>query len=222
MKGQSNMAVVGEGSVALSLCCFNQKRQRVEIHRNRRGWWSPNFVIPERSKLCLFALLRHVYEDEPHTALDTRRVLAADRRMSPGRSAVDKWIMFLHSSALSPDDFPTVEISFVRSLDGSRTRTHGQGRAHRPASHPPPLHATPHDYAVCAYYNDSHRLNSSGRRSARTGKRGSPALRAVFEEPKTVFGRFRPVLVTPYVHNNNRYKLGSGRLYSYLYVPSVK
>lgn len=164
--------------MALSLCCFNRKRQRVEIHRNRlfrnrRGWRSPNLVISERSKL--FALLRHVYkEDGPHTALDPRRVLAADRRMSPGRSAVDKWIMFLHSGALSPDDFPTVEISFVRSLDGSRTRTRGQGRAHRPASHPPPLHATPHDYAVCAYYNDSHRLNSSGRRSARTGKRGSP------------------------------------------------
>lgn len=54
MKGQSNMAVVGEGSVALSLCCFNQKRQRVEIHR---GWWSPNFVIPERSKFCPVRLI---------------------------------------------------------------------------------------------------------------------------------------------------------------------
>lgn len=121
----------------------------------------------------------------------TRRILAADRRMNPGRSTVDEWIMFQYSIALSPDDFPTVEISFVRSLDGSRTA----------ARHPPPspLHATPHDYAVCAYYNDSHRLNSSGRRSARTGKRGSPALRAVFEEPKMVFGRFKPVLVTLYV-----------------------
>lgn len=214
------MAVVGEGSVALYLCCFNRKRQRVDIHRNRlfrnrRGWRSPNFVISERSKFCLFALCLW-------RRWAARRTRHAARPSGRPRSAVDKWIMFLHSSALSPDDFPTVEISFVRSLDGSRTRTHGQGRAHRPASHPPPLHATPHDYAVCAYYNDSHRLNSSGRRSARTGKRGSPALRAVFEEPKMVFGRFRSVLVTPYVHNNNRYKLCSGRLYSYLYVPSVK
>lgn len=121
----------------------------------------------------------------------TRRILAADRRMNPGRSTVDEWIMFQHSIALSPDDFPTVEISFVRSLDGSWAA----------ARHPPPspLHATPHDYAVCAYYNDSHRLNSSGRRSARTGKRGSPALRAVFEEPKMVFVRFKPVLVTLYI-----------------------
>lgn len=121
----------------------------------------------------------------------TRRILAADRRMNPGISTVDEWIMFQHGIALSPDDFPTVEISFVRSLGGS-----GAG-----ARHPTPssLHATPHDYAVCAYYNDSHRLNSSGRRSARTGKRGSPALRAVFEEPKMVFSRFKPVLVTLYV-----------------------
>lgn len=121
----------------------------------------------------------------------TRRILAADRRMHPGRSTVDEWIMFQHSIASSPDDFPTVEISFVRSVDGS-----GAAARHPP---PSPLHATPHDYAVCAYYNDSHRLNSSGRRSARTGKRGSPALRAVFEEPKMVFGRFKPVLVTLYV-----------------------
>lgn len=110
----------------------------------------------------------------------TRRILAADRRMNRGISTVDEWIMFQHSIALSPDDFPTVEISFVRSVDGCRAGAR---------------HATPHDYAVCTYYNDSHRLNSS----ARTGKRGSPALRAVFEEPKMVFSRFKPVLVTLYV-----------------------
>lgn len=146
--------------------------------RNCRGARTSIPWTAERSKSCLFASIRHVYEeDEPHTAHPSGRPKNESWRINGGR--VDN---VQHSIALSPDDFPTVEISFVRSLDGSRA-----GARHPP---PSPLHATPHDYAVCAYYNDSHRLNSSGRRSARTGKRGSPALRAVFEEPKMVFDRF--------------------------------